>query len=110
MLQKLIRDMKFDTSGGASMKQRLLLLLDEFPQLGNLKAMELALAVCAGYGIKVCIVAHNTRMTQNTTYCTISSYPPTIYSGVNNANLTVFAESVTSVLPLINAPFPCYAV
>ena len=59
MLQKLIRDMKFDTSGGASMKQRLLLLLDEFPQLGNLKAMELALAVCAGYGIKVCIVAQD---------------------------------------------------
>ena len=57
-----------------------------------------------------CIEAHNTRMAQNTTYCTISSYPPTIYSGVNNANLTVFAESVTSVLPLINAPFPCYAV
>ena len=59
MLQKLIRDMKFDTSGGASMKQRLLLLLDEFPQLGNLKAMELALALCAGYGIKVCIVAQD---------------------------------------------------
>ena len=110
MLQKLIRDMKFDTSGGASMKQRLLLLLDEFPQLGNLKAMELALAVCAGYGIKVCIVAHNTRMTQNTTYCNISSYPTTIYSGVNNANLTVFTESVTSVLPLITAPFLCYPV
>ena len=59
MLQKLIRDMKFDTSGGATMKQRLLLLLDEFPQLGNLKSMELALAVCAGYGIKVCIVAQD---------------------------------------------------
>lgn len=57
-----------------------------------------------------CIVAHNTRMTQSTTYCTISSYPTTIYSGVNNANLTVFTESVTSVLPLINPPFPCYAV
>jgi len=44
------------------------------------------------------------------TYCTIPSYPTTIYSGVNNANLTVFTESVTSVLPFINAPFPCYAV
>ena len=41
------------------MKQRLLLMLDEFPQLGNLKSMELALAVCAGYGIKVCIVAQD---------------------------------------------------
>ena len=48
--------------------------------------------------------------TQNTTYRTILSYPTTIYSGVNNANLTVFTESVTSVLPLINAPFLCYAV
>ena len=41
------------------MKQRLLLMLDEFPQLGNLKLMESALAVCAGYGIKVCIVAQD---------------------------------------------------
>ena len=59
MLHKLIREIKFDTSGGAKMKQRLLLMLDEFPQLGNLKSMELALAVCAGYGIKVCIVAQD---------------------------------------------------
>ena len=53
MLQKLIREIKFDSSGGAKMKQRLLLMLDEFPQLGK------ALAVCAGYGIKVCIVAQD---------------------------------------------------
>ena len=59
VLHKLIRDIKFDTSGGAKMNQRLLLMLDEFPQLGNLKSMELALAVCAGYGIKVCIVAQD---------------------------------------------------
>ena len=59
MLHKLVRDIKFDTSGGAKMKQRLLLMLDEFPQLGNLKSMELALAVCAGYGIKVCIMAQD---------------------------------------------------
>ena len=59
MLHKLVRDIKFDTSGGAKMKQRLLLMLDEFPQLGNLKSMEMALAVCAGYGIKVCIVAQD---------------------------------------------------
>ena len=59
MLQKLIREIKFDSSGGAKMKQRLLLMLDEFPQLGNLKSVELALAVCAGYGIKICIVAQD---------------------------------------------------
>ncbi len=59
ILQKLIREIKFDSSGGAKMKQRLLLMLDEFPQLGNLKSIELALAVCAGYGIKICIVAQD---------------------------------------------------
>ena len=56
------------------------------------------------------LIKHEIGNTQNTTYCTILSYPTTIYSGINNANLTVFTESVTSVLPLINAPFLCYAV
>ena len=59
ILKKLVREIKFESSGGAKMKQRLLLLLDEFPQLGNLASMEKALAVCAGYGIKVCIVAQD---------------------------------------------------
>lgn len=40
-------------------KQRLLLLLDEFPQFGRLDTMETALAVCAGYGIKVCIISQD---------------------------------------------------
>lgn len=40
-------------------KQRLLLMLDEFPQLGNMKCIELALAICAGYGIKICIVCQD---------------------------------------------------
>lgn len=58
---KLIRDMKFDTDPNkpAPKKQRLLLMLDEFPQLGNMKCIELALAICAGYGIKVCIVCQD---------------------------------------------------
>lgn len=61
MLDKLIRDMKFekDQKGGAVGKQRLLLMLDEFPQLGNLAKVEQALAVCAGYGIKMCIVSQD---------------------------------------------------
>lgn len=61
MLSKLIRDMKFEKEPNKKKekKQRLLLMLDEFPQLGQLKAMEMALAVCAGYGIKVCIVAQD---------------------------------------------------
>ena len=34
-------------------------MLDEFPQLGNMKCIELALAICAGYGIKMCIVCQD---------------------------------------------------
>ena len=61
ILNKLIRDMKFDVGGTAkkAKKQRLLLMLDEFPQLGNMKSVELALAICAGYGIKMCIVCQD---------------------------------------------------
>ncbi len=40
-------------------KQRLLLMLDEFPQFGRMDTMEIALAVCAGYGIKVCVVSQD---------------------------------------------------
>lgn len=60
ILSKLIRNMKFDVNqvNGAG-KQRLLLMLDEFPQLGNMSKIELALAVCAGYGIKMCIVSQD---------------------------------------------------
>ena len=61
ILNKLIRDMKFekDTGKKKAKKQRLLLMLDEFPQLGNMQAVELALAICAGYGIKMCIVCQD---------------------------------------------------
>lgn len=61
MCSKLIRDMKFETdpTKAPRKKQRLLLMLDEFPQLGNMKCIELALAICAGYGIKMCIVCQD---------------------------------------------------
>ncbi len=61
ILSKLIRDMKFgpDVNPKGAGKQRLLLMLDEFPQLGNMSKIELALAVCAGYGIKMCIVSQD---------------------------------------------------
>lgn len=60
MLSKLIRDLKFEKDTNKEVrKQRLLLMLDEFPQLGCLKKIELALAVCAGYGIKICIVSQD---------------------------------------------------
>ena len=48
--------------------------------------------------------------TQNAVYSAILCYPTTTYSGVFSENWTVFDRSVTSVLPLINAPFSCYAV
>lgn len=61
LLNKLIRDMKFneDEKAKKAKKQRLLLMLDEFPQLGNMQSVELALAICAGYGIKMCIVCQD---------------------------------------------------
>ena len=59
LLNKLIRDMKFGKDAGKAKKQRLLLMLDEFPQLGNMQSVELALAICAGYGIKMCIVCQD---------------------------------------------------
>ena len=61
LCSKLIRDMKFETDPKKPKpkKQRLLLMLDEFPQLGNMKCIELALAICAGYGIKMCIVCQD---------------------------------------------------
>ena len=61
LLSKLVRDLKFEKDQDApkAKKQRLLLMMDEFPQLRSLKSMESALAVCAGYGIKVCIVTQD---------------------------------------------------
>lgn len=40
-------------------KKRLLMMLDEFPQFGNIDTMEQALAVCDGYGIKMCVVSQD---------------------------------------------------
>nr|WP_325190813.1 type IV secretory system conjugative DNA transfer family protein [uncultured Selenomonas sp.] len=60
MLSKLVRDMKFSADGEKEQKkQRLLLMLDEFPQLGKLESIEKTLAICAGYGVKVCVVAQS---------------------------------------------------
>ena len=60
MLSKLVRDMKFSADGEKEQKkQRLLLMLDEFPQIGKLESIEKTLAICAGYGVKVCVVAQS---------------------------------------------------
>ena len=56
MLAKLVRDMAKQEK---PKKQRLLLMLDEFPQLGKLESIEKSLAICAGYGVKICIVAQS---------------------------------------------------
>ncbi len=58
MLNKLMREMKFDKAE-AGKQQRLLMLLDEFPQLKKMDSIERALGICAGYGIKICIVVQN---------------------------------------------------
>ena len=40
-------------------EQRLLMMLDEFPMIGNLLRMELFSATCASYGVKMCIVCRD---------------------------------------------------
>ena len=55
MLNRLIRDMKDEHIAGVK-RQRLLMMLDEFAQFGRFETIETAMAVCASYGIKMCIV------------------------------------------------------
>lgn len=57
MLAKTVRDIKFDVP--AEKKQRLLLMLDEFPQLKKMETIENTLAICAGYGVKICTVVQS---------------------------------------------------
>ena len=57
MIAKTVRDMKFDNPDAK--KQRLLLMLDEFPQLKKMETIGNTLAICAGYGVKICIVVQN---------------------------------------------------
>lgn len=57
MFGKLTQKMKF--TNAKAKKQRIVLLLDEFPQLGKLDAVEHQLNICAGYGIKVVIVVQS---------------------------------------------------
>lgn len=57
MLAKTVRDMKFDVP--MEKKQRLLMMLDEFPQLRKMETIENTLAICAGYGVKICTVVQS---------------------------------------------------
>lgn len=58
MIDKTVRDMKFD--GNNTKQQRLLMMLDEFPQLRKIDTIDNTLSICAGYGVKICIVAQST--------------------------------------------------
>ncbi|WP_407396728.1 type IV secretory system conjugative DNA transfer family protein [Anaerovibrio sp.] len=79
LLAKNTRDMHVNSSG---VKQRVLLMLDEFPQLGGMNKIETNMAICAGYGIKYCIVCQdvnqlNKAYTENNsiaTNCHIHEY------------------------------------
>lgn len=60
-LRKLMPEMSFDDEP----KQRCLFLLDEFPQFGRLNNMQSAMAVMAGYGLKVLMVSQDLKMLNN---------------------------------------------
>ena len=55
LLDKNTESMDFSNKN----KQRCLLLLDEFPQLGKIEKMETGMAIIAGYGLKVLFVAQD---------------------------------------------------
>lgn len=57
VIAKTVRDMIFDDD--PKTKQRLLLMLDEFPALKKLDTIGNTLAICAGYGVKICTVVQN---------------------------------------------------
>ncbi len=61
LIAKSVTDMKFDPPppGQEEKKQRLLLMLDEFPQLKKMETIGNTLAICAGYGVKICTVVQN---------------------------------------------------
>lgn len=63
ILRRLTERMDFDKQ---KQKQRLLLLLDEFPQFGRIDAMETALAVMAGYGMKALVVCQDKNQLDKT--------------------------------------------
>ena len=103
LFSKLIRDMKFDvnqSTKGAG-EQRLLLMLDEFPQLGNMSKAEMALAVCAGYGIKMTIISQDVNQL-NKEYTKDNSISSNchihIYFTPNNDNGGATAKAISEAL------------
>lgn len=56
VLDRNMESMEFSNSKN---KQRCLFLLDEFPQLGRIEKMETGMAIMAGYGLKVLLIAQD---------------------------------------------------
>jgi type IV secretion system protein VirD4 len=59
VMRRLVETMKFETSSTSAHKHRLLLMLDEFPMLGNMPVFTETFAYCAGYGIKTYLIAQD---------------------------------------------------
>jgi type IV secretion system protein VirD4 len=62
MLQSLLAPLTHDvhlTADGRLKRRPVLALLDEFPQLGRMDALEHGIAVCAGYGVRVAMVCQD---------------------------------------------------
>ena len=76
-------------------------MLDEFPQLGQMECIELALAICAGYGIKICIVSQDVNQL-NKAYTKDNSIGSNchlhIYFTPNIDNGGATAESISKTL------------
>jgi type IV secretion system protein VirD4 len=64
IVRRLTEEMDFAASGGE--RQRLLLMLDEFANLGRLEVMEESLAYLAGYGIRAYLVLQDIQQLYKT--------------------------------------------
>jgi type IV secretion system protein VirD4 len=58
-VNRLTEKMDFDAGATKKNKYRLLFLIDEFPQLGNMQEFASALAYMAGYGCKALLIAQD---------------------------------------------------
>jgi len=67
IVSTLTGEMTYDDSGKQKTKGsfKLLMMLDEFPQLGKLKAIEDAMAFTAGYGIYFCLIVQDSVQLDN---------------------------------------------
>lgn len=59
VIGQLTERMDFQSGTQVQRKQRLLLMIDEFPSLGKMQILESALAYMAGYGLKAYLIAQD---------------------------------------------------